>query len=111
MCSLDAADCDCCIPEPLQPKHRIQPLLHTPVILLDQVVQVLACPNNYIRRQYGCSLSLANCRMCRRVSVQGDFFWCPMFANCSCEKPLRGFNISVLAQKKVNCVTLLSTAL
>jgi hypothetical protein len=39
---LDPADCDCCIPEPLEPMHDIYLLLHSSMVLLYQVVEVLA---------------------------------------------------------------------
>ena len=39
---LDVADCDCRIVELLESEHWIDPLLHSPVILFDQVVEVLA---------------------------------------------------------------------
>jgi hypothetical protein len=40
---LDAADSDCCILELLESQHWINSLLHSPVILFNQVIEVLAC--------------------------------------------------------------------
>src|SRR5215831_2551241 len=39
---LDSANGDCRVVESLEPQHRPNPLFHSPVILFDQVVQVLA---------------------------------------------------------------------
>ena len=42
---LDSAQCYFSIPECLKPQHRVTPLLRLPVILLNQVIQVLAGPD------------------------------------------------------------------
>jgi hypothetical protein len=39
---LDATDHDCCVSESLEPEHWADPSFQSPMILLDQVVQVLA---------------------------------------------------------------------
>jgi hypothetical protein len=45
VCQLDSAQCHFRIPKYLEPQHRVTPLLHLPVILLNHVIQVLAGPD------------------------------------------------------------------
>jgi hypothetical protein len=98
---LDAADRDYCILKSLESQHRIYPLLHSSMILLDHVVEVFARANTNIDRQDGRLLQLTNSPMRRRVSVESDFFWRSMLVNRLREKPPRGLNVSMLAQQKV----------
>lgn len=44
--------------------------------------------------------------MRRCITINSNLFWPPLLLNCSHEKPLRGLNISVLAQQEIDGVAL-----
>ncbi len=104
---LDPADGDCRILKLLESQHRIYPLLHSSMILLDHVVEVFARANTNVNRQDGRLLQLTNSPMRRRVAIECNLFWGSISVNCAREKPLGGLNVSMFAQQKVYGLTLL----
>jgi hypothetical protein len=51
VCQLDSTQRYLRIPECLKPRHRVTPLLHLPVILLNQAVQALIGPDERLNGQ------------------------------------------------------------
>jgi len=69
---LDAGDRDCCVPEVLEAQHHSDALLHAPMVLPDQVVQVLRRPQFRARGQQASGFQLAHCSVRGGVAVQCD---------------------------------------
>jgi|GEM_PF-3763335 len=69
---LDSTQCYFRIPEYLEPKHRITPLLHVPVILLNQVIQVLAGPDERLNGQDAFGLQFGDGLMRRPTAIECD---------------------------------------
>src|SRR5207245_2367648 len=72
VCQLDSAQCYCRIPESLEPQHRIISLLHSPMILLNQVIQVLAGPDERLSGQDAFGFQFGDRLMGRLAAVERD---------------------------------------
>src|SRR5262249_13794016 len=107
-CQLDSAQCYFRIPESLEPQHRITPLLHPPVILLNQVIQVLAGPNERLSGQYAFGLQFGDRLMRRLTAIERDLLRDLIIAyRCFLEEAYGGRFIPVLTQQKIYSLTLL----
>ena len=91
----------------LEPKHRIDALLHFSVVLLNEVVQVLAHSHLRALRQDVLSLQFTNRGVSRRIAVDGDLLWWTMLLYRLGEELLGGGDVSVLAEEEVNGESLL----
>jgi len=72
MHQLDAGDHNGRIPEPLEAEHHSDALLHAPMILLNQVVQVLRRAQLCVGRQRAIGFQLAHRTVRCGVAVQCD---------------------------------------
>src|SRR6267142_1976694 len=72
MQQLDAGDRDRRIPEPLEAEHHSDALLHAPMVLLNQVVQVLRRAQLRVRGQRAIGFQLAHRTVRCSVAVQRD---------------------------------------
>jgi hypothetical protein len=86
VCQLDSAQCHFRIPKYLEPQHRVTPLLHLPVILLNHVIQVLAGPDERLSGQDAFGLQFGDGLMRRPTAVECDLlrsrFCCKKRAVC-----------------------------
>src|SRR5215510_5347481 len=60
------------IPECLKPQHRITPLLHLPMILLNHIIQVLVGPDERLSGQGAFGLQFGDGSMGRPTAVERD---------------------------------------
>jgi hypothetical protein len=104
---LDSTQCYFRIPEYLEPKHRITPLLHLPVILLNHVIQVLAGPDERLNGQDAFGLQFGNGLMRRPTAIECDLLRDLMIADRFLEEAYGGRFISILTQQEIDCLTLL----
>jgi hypothetical protein len=107
VCQLDSAQCYFRIPEYLEPQHRIIPLLHPPVVLLNHVIQVLAGPDERLSRQYTFGLQFRDRLMGRLAAVECDLLRDLIIADRFPEEAYGSRFIPVLTQQKIYSPTLL----
>jgi hypothetical protein len=68
----DAGDRDRCIAEPLETEHHRDALLHTPMVLLDHVIQIFRRARFRVRGQRAGGFQLAHRTVRCSVAVQRD---------------------------------------
>ena len=107
VCQLDSAQCYFRIPECLKSQHRITPLLHLPVILLNQVIQVLAGPDERLSGQDAIGLQFGDGFMGRPTAVECDLLRDIIITDRLLEEAYGGRLIPVLSQQEIDCLTLL----
>lgn len=103
----DPADRHRRIPEALEGEHRVEALLYSPVVLLDEVVQVFTRPNLRLRAQHSILLEFRDSSVSSRVAVERDRFGRAVLFNCSGKEPFGCGNVSVLAQQEIDRESLL----
>jgi hypothetical protein len=92
----------------LKSQHRITPLLHLPVILLNQVIQVLAGPDERLSGQDAFGLQFGDGLMGRPTAIECDLLRDLMTADrCFLEEAYGGRFISPLTQQEIDSLTLL----
>src|SRR6266851_4269383 len=103
MHQLDAGDRDRRIPEPLEAEHHRDALLHAPMVLLNQVVQVLRRAQVRVRGQRAIGFQLAHRTVRCSVAVQRDCLRGALLASDRFAKErLGGRDIALGAQPEVD---------
>src|SRR5258708_2819339 len=103
MHQLDAGDRDRRIPEPLEAEHHCNALLHAPMVLLDQVVQVLRRAQLRVRRQQAIGFQLAHGTVRCSVAIQRDCLRGALLAfERFAKERLGGRDIPLAAQPEVD---------
>src|SRR6266436_4320387 len=69
---LDSANSDRCVVESLEPEHRPSPLFDSPMVLFNEVVQVLAGSNSHSLGKIAGLLHFPHRAMRCRIGVQSD---------------------------------------
>lgn len=101
------ADRHCRIPKALEAEHRINALFNSPVILLDEVVQVLTRPDFCLWAQHPTPLELRGSSVSSGIAVERYSFGSAVPLNrFNKELPGRSY-ILVLAQQEINSESLL----
>jgi hypothetical protein len=98
VCQLDSTQRYLRILEYFKPQHRVIPLLHLPVILLNQVVQVLVGPNERLSGQDALGLQFGDGLMRRLNADECDLLQGLMTANRLLEEAYGGRFIPVFTQ-------------
>src|ERR1700682_1447464 len=75
LCQLDSGDRYDRVVESLESQHRPDSLLHSPMVLLYQIVQVLAGSNLDATRKFAVFLHLSNRPVRGCIGVQRDLRW------------------------------------
>src|SRR5262249_25952932 len=95
------------IPECLKPQHRITPLLHVPVILLNQVVQVLVGPDERLSGQDAAGFQFGDGLMGRPTAVECDLLRNLIITDRLLEEAYGRRLIPILTQQKIYSLALL----
>src|SRR5215472_11325350 len=99
---LDSADRDPRIVESFEPEHRPDPLFHSPMVLFDQVIQILAGSHLHSPRKFPIFLHLPHRPMGCCIGVQGDLRRFMRVLHRSAEKALGRIHIPLSAQKEID---------
>src|SRR5450432_3710662 len=102
LCQLDSGDRYDRVVESLESQHRPDSLLHSPMILLHQVVQVLAGSNLDATRKFAVFLHLPHRPVRGRIGVQGDLRGHSSVLHCAAQKRFGGVHVPVPAQKEID---------
>src|ERR1700676_1368470 len=84
LCQLDARDRYYRVIELLESQHRPDPLLHSPMVLFHQIVQVLAGSNLDATRKFAAFFHLPHRTMRSSIGVQRDLLWAPECSSSRC---------------------------
>src|SRR6202140_5836336 len=99
---LDARDRDHRVVELLESQHRPDPLLHSPMVLLHQIVQVLAGSNLDATRKFAAFFHLPHRTMRSSIGVQRDLGGHPSVLHRAAEKRFGGVYVPVPAEKEIH---------
>jgi len=99
---LDSANGDCRVVESFQSQHRPKPLCHAPVVLFDQVVQVLARSDQHSLGEFACRLPFPDCAMRGSLGVQRDLRRFAPVLHCMAEKGLGRIHSAISTQQEVH---------
>src|ERR1700694_1366799 len=102
LCQLDARDRYYRVIELLESQHRPDPLLHSPMVLFHQIVQVLAVSNLDATRKFAAFFHLPHRTMRSRIAVQRDFRGHTSVLHGSAEKRFGGVYVPVPAEKEIH---------
>src|SRR5450432_167518 len=102
LCQLDSRDRYDRVVESLESQHRPDSLLHSPMVLLHQVVQVLAGSNLDATRKFAVCLHLPHRTMRGRIGVQRDLRGHASVLHCAAQKRFGGVHVPVPAQKEID---------
>jgi hypothetical protein len=103
LCQLDSTNSDRRVVESFEAEHRSNPLFHPPVVLFDEIVQVLARSHSHSSRQFAALLHFSHGAMRRRVGVQRDLAACVRrFFIALAEKGLGSVHVAVSAQEEIH---------
>src|SRR4029453_3151540 len=86
------------VPKPFKPQHRSQPVLHSPVVLFDQVVQILTTSHQHALRQLAARLQIGYRTVGGGIGVEGDLRRSPLLAHGFAEKCFGRCDIALTAQ-------------
>jgi hypothetical protein len=75
------ADHHGCGSKTFKPQHRSQPVLHSPVVLFDQVVQILTTSHQHALRQLAARLQIGYRTVGGGIGVEGDLRRSPLLAH------------------------------
>ena len=76
----DAGNRDRCIAEPLETEHHGDALLHPPMVLLDQVIQIFRRAQLRLRSELAIGFQLAHRTVRCSVAVERDRLWAATLA-------------------------------
>jgi hypothetical protein len=85
-------------------------LCHAPVVLFDQVVQVLARSDQHSLREFACRLPFPDCAMRGNLGVQRDLRRFAPVLHCMAEKGLAAFTARFRLNRKSTLRPALSIA-
>ena len=102
LCPLDSRDRYHCVIESLESQHRPDSLLHSPMVLLHQIVQVLAGSNPDATRKFAVVLHLPHRTMRGRIGVQRDFRGHASVLHRAAKKRFGGVHVSVPTEKEIH---------
>src|SRR6516165_11811578 len=98
---LDSANGDCRVVESFESQHRPNPQFESPVVLFDEIVQVLARSHFYSARQFAGLLHFPHGAMRCGIGVQRDLGGCAPVLYRITEKGLGSVDITVSAQEEI----------
>ena len=107
VCQLDSTQRYFRIPKYLESKHWITSLLHLPVILLNQVIQVLVGPDERLSGQDAFGLQFGDGLMGRLIAVERDLLRNLIITDRLLEEAYGGRFIPVLSQQEIYSLALL----
>ena len=99
---LDSTNDDCRVVESFEPEHRPSPLFDSPVVLFNEVVQVLAGSDSHSFGKFARLLHFPHRAMRCRIGVQGDLRWFACFLYRPAEKSLCRIHIAIFTQEEVD---------
>src|SRR6266851_3338514 len=102
LCQLDSRDRYHRVAESLESQHRPDSLLHSPMVLLHQIVQVLAGSNLDATRKFAAFFHLPHRTMRSSIGVQRDLCGHPSVLHRAAEKRIGGVYVPVLAEKEIH---------
>src|SRR5215469_15215646 len=102
LCQLDSGDRYHCIVESLESQHRPDSLLHSPMVLLHHMVQVLAGSNLDASRKFAVVLHLPHRTMRGRIGVQRDLRGHASVLHRAAQKRFGGVHVSVPTEKEIH---------
>src|SRR5712691_2069669 len=105
LCQLDSRDRYHRVIESLESQHRPDSLLHSPMVLLHKIVQVLAGSNLDATRKFAILLHLSHCPVRGRIGVQRDLRGYPSVLHRAAEKRFGGVYVPVPAEKEIDRLT------
>src|SRR5215469_3902680 len=105
LCQLDSGDRYHCIVESLESQHRPDSLLHSPMVLLHHMVQVLAGSNLDASRKFAVVLHLPHRTMRGRIGVQRDLRGHASVLHRAAQKRFGGVHVPAPAEKEIDCLT------
>jgi hypothetical protein len=107
LCQLDPADHDGGTAKGLQAQHGAKPVFYSPVVLLDEVIQVLTATDLHPFRQVPTLLQIRRCPIGCSVSIEGDFGGYGLIFHGFAQKGLGGIHVALSTQIEVHCLALL----
>jgi len=90
---------------PLESQHRPASLLHSPMVLLHQIVQVLAGSNLDATRKFAIFLHLSHRPVRGRIGVQRNLRWHASVLHCAAQKRFGGIHVPVPGEKEIDRLT------
>jgi hypothetical protein len=100
----DAGDRDRCVMELFEAKHHRDALLDTPMVLLNQVIQVFRRALLRVRRQRAIGFQLAHRAVRRSVAVQCDrLWWVPVVIDRFSKEGLGSCYVTPGSKSEVDC--------
>src|SRR5712692_2113567 len=102
LCQLDSGDRYHRVVESLESHHRPDSLLHSPMVLLYQIVQVLAGSNLDAARKFAVFLHLSHRPVRGCISIQCDLRWHASVLHGGAQKRFGGVHVPVPAEKEIH---------
>ena len=99
---LDSANGDRCVVESFETQHRPDPLFDSPVVLFNEVVQVLAGSDSHSLGKFARLLHFPHCAMRCRIGVQRDLRRLTRVLHRTPEKGLCRIHIARSAQEEID---------